>query len=78
MQDSEQSARYRDKLTRELGQTVMTCLADSATEDIVLNPDSSLWARRTRDRFSQIGNMKPWQPQSAFSAGCFFVLLTMR
>ena len=48
MQDPEQSARYSDKLTRELGPAVMSWLEDSATEDIVLNPDSSLWAKRTR------------------------------
>src|SRR5215469_8468163 len=66
MQDPEQSARYSDKLKRELGPAVMSWLQDSATEDIVLNPDSSLWAKRTREDFVQIGQMKPSQAQSAF------------
>jgi type IV secretion system protein TrbB len=66
MQDPEQGTRYRDKLRRELGEAVMTCLEDSATEDIVLNPDSTLWVKRTRRDFLQFGRMKSSQAQSAF------------
>jgi Flp pilus assembly CpaF family ATPase len=66
MQDSEQAARYRDKLVRELGQTVIACLADGLTEDLVLNPDGALWVKRTRSAFTHVGTMSPTQAQSAF------------
>ena len=36
MQDPEQAARYKDKLTRELGRTVIASLEDGTTEDLVL------------------------------------------
>jgi len=66
MQDPEQAARYKDKLTRELGRTVIACLEDGTTEDLVLNPDSTLWVKRTRGAFVNIGTMSPSQAQSAF------------
>jgi type IV secretion system protein VirB11 len=65
MHDPEQAARYHDKLTRELGATVMACLADDAMEDLVLNPDGALWAKRTRSPFTCIGTMSASQAQSA-------------
>src|SRR3984893_1861706 len=38
----EQHSRLEAKLKRELGDTVLELLDDGATEDIVLNPDSTL------------------------------------
>ncbi len=66
MHDPEQTARFKDKLTRELGGAVMACLEDDTTEDVVLNPDSTLWIKRTRSAFTAIGTMGPTQAQSAF------------
>lgn len=36
------------KLKRELGPTVLEFLNDDATFEIMLNPDSSLWVKRSR------------------------------
>lgn len=66
MQDPQQVARYKDKLERELGGTVMACLQDETTEDLVLNPDSTLWIKRTRGDFARVGKMSPTQAESAF------------
>jgi type IV secretion system protein VirB11 len=66
MQDPQQVARYKDKLERELGRTVMACLQDETTEDLVLNPDSTLWIKRTRGDFARVGKMSPTQAESAF------------
>src|SRR5712691_3460843 len=65
-QDPEQIARQKEQLTRQLGRIVITCLEDGMTEDLVLNPDSSLWGKRTRGDFTKIGTMTPTQAQSAF------------
>lgn len=43
----------------------MACLEDGATEDLVLNPDSTLWVKRTRRDFVPIATMSPTQAQSA-------------
>src|ERR671923_580054 len=66
MQDPQQVARYKDKLERELGKTVMACLQDHATEDLVLNPDGNLWIKHTRGDFRRVGSMSPTQAESAF------------
>src|SRR6516225_8565427 len=66
MQDPQQVARFRDKLERELGRTVMACLQDRTTEDLVLNPDSTLWIKRTKGDFARMGKMSPAQAESAF------------
>ena len=65
-QEPEQIARQKEQLTRQLGRIVITCLEDGTTEDLVLNPDSTLWVKRTRGDFTQIGTMTPTQAQSAF------------
>ncbi|MGH9550858.1 MAG: ATPase, T2SS/T4P/T4SS family, partial [Terriglobales bacterium] len=65
-QDPEQIARQKEQLTRQLGRIVITCLEDGTTEDLVLNPDSTLWVKRTRGDFTKIGAMTPTQAQSAF------------
>src|SRR5258708_23279183 len=65
-QDPEQIAREREEITRQLGRIVITCLEDGTTEDVVLNPDSTLWVKRTRDDFTKIGTMTATQAESAF------------
>jgi Flp pilus assembly CpaF family ATPase len=63
----EQRQRLESKLKRELGETVLSHLADDSTEDIVLNPDSSLWVKRIGEGFLRIGEMPPAQAASALN-----------
>ena len=46
---------------------VLEFLADERTEDIVLNPDSSLWMKQMGSGFRQIGAMPPVQAASALN-----------
>lgn len=63
----EQHQRLDAKLRRELGEAVLACLADTRTEDIVLNPDSSLWSKRIGEGFACVGEMPPAQAASALN-----------
>lgn len=63
----EQHSRLEAKLKRELGEVVLELLADDAAEDIVLNPDSTLWAKRMGNGFQQVGMMSPAQAASALN-----------
>jgi type IV secretion system protein VirB11 len=63
----EQHNRLDAKLRRELGETVLSLLADDLTEDIVLNPDSSLWAKQMGSGFQWVGEMSPTQAASALN-----------
>lgn len=63
----EQHDRLDAKLRREFGHTVLALLADSRTEDIVLNPDSCLWAKRIGTGFERVGQMGPAQASSALN-----------
>lgn len=63
----EQHDRLDAKLRREFGDTVLALLADSRTEDIVLNPDSCLWAKRIGTGFERVGQMGPAQASSALN-----------
>jgi len=53
------------KLKRELGDIVLSLLADDHTEDIVVNPDSALWVKRMGEESFKIGHMSPAQVASA-------------
>jgi type IV secretion system protein TrbB len=66
-QHEEQRQRYDTKLKRELGDLLLSHLADPRTEDILLNPDSVLWIKRLGESFSQIGEMPPSQATSALN-----------
>ena len=57
----EQHQRLEVKLRRELGEQVLSLLADDRTEDILLNPDSSLWVKRMSEGFQRVGSMPPAQ-----------------
>src|SRR5437899_7014219 len=61
----ERSNRLEVKLRRELGDQVLALLGDERTEDIVLNPDSSLWTKRMGEGFVRFGNMAPERAASA-------------
>src|ERR1700678_4796173 len=61
----EQHQRLEVKLRRELGEQVLRLLDDNLTEDILLNPDGSLWVKRMGDGFSRIGEMPAAQAASA-------------
>src|SRR5215813_9101569 len=63
----EQHTRLESKLKRELGEIVLSLLADERTEDIVLNPDSTLWAKRMGEGFLCVGEMPPAQAASALN-----------
>jgi P-type conjugative transfer ATPase TrbB len=65
--NDEQHTRLEAKLKRELGDTVLEMLADNATEDIVLNPDSTLWVKRMGQGFHQVGSMPSAQAASALN-----------
>ena len=61
----DRDARLDRKLRRELGECVLSLLADERTEDICLNPDSTLWVKRMNQPFEIAGAMSPGQAQSA-------------
>jgi Flp pilus assembly CpaF family ATPase len=60
-------ARLEAKLKREIGETILQLLADDQTEDIVLNPDSTVWVKRMGVRFQAVGKMPPTQAASALN-----------
>ena len=47
----EQHHRLEVKLKRELGEHILELLGDVRTEDILLNPDCSLWVKRMGEGF---------------------------
>jgi Flp pilus assembly CpaF family ATPase len=61
----EKHQRLEVKLRRELGDQVLRLLDDNLTEDILLNPDGSLWVKRTGHCFCRIGEMPAAQAASA-------------
>jgi type IV secretion system protein VirB11 len=63
----EHSHRLDTKLKRELGKQVLTLLDDDRTEDIILNPDSTLWVKRMSEGFACVGSIPPAQASSALS-----------
>ena len=62
---NDQYSRLEAKLKRELGELVLGMLADDGTEDVVLNPDSSLWVKRQGGGFECCGTMSPAAAASA-------------
>src|SRR6202050_5033220 len=61
----EQHLRLEVKLRREWGEQVLQLLDDHRTEDILLNPDGSLWVKQMGQGFSRIGEMPAAQASSA-------------
>ena len=64
---TEHEQRMELKLRRELGEQILALLDDPRTEDILLNPDSSLWMKRLGEGFTRVGEMSPTQAASALS-----------
>jgi type IV secretion system protein VirB11 len=67
VQNEEQRTRYEIKLKREFGELVLSLLADESTEDVLLNPDSSLWAKQIGKGFVRVGSIPPGQAMSAIN-----------
>src|SRR5438093_13426825 len=61
----DRDARLEQKLRRELGDGVQRLLADEFSEDICLNPDSTLWVKRMNEPFHCAGEMSATQAQAA-------------
>ncbi len=56
---TEHEQRMELKLKRELGEHILALLDDPRTEDVLLNPDSSLWTKRLGEGFTRVGEMSP-------------------
>jgi P-type conjugative transfer ATPase TrbB len=67
VQHEEQRQRFEAKLKRELGETLLRHLADARMEDIVLNPDSTLWVKRIGEDFVASSEMPAAQAASALN-----------
>ena len=61
---NDQKRRLDEKLRRELGECVLAALADTRTEDIVVNPDSRLWVNRHGEGWVVAGEMPVSQAQA--------------
>ncbi len=61
----EQDSRLQEKLKRELGPVVLGELQNPKTEDVLLNPDGMLWAKRAGEGFVELGS---YNQQNAISA----------
>ena len=67
VQNEEQRTRYEVKLKRELGDLILSTLADEGAEDVLLNADSSLWVKRIGKGFVCVGAISPGQAMSAIN-----------
>lgn len=63
----EQHQRLEVKLRRELGEQLLKLLSEDRTEDIILNPDGSVWAKRLGERFTRVATMPPQQALTAMN-----------
>lgn len=63
--EGEQRERLHVKLRRELGREVLQALEAPGTEDILLNPDASLWVKSTGRPPCRIGELGASQAASA-------------
>ena len=73
----EQRLRLDVKLKRELGDGILALLEDECTQDIVLNPDSSLWVKSLGKGFVRFDQMPPVRAASTLgtiAASCDAVL----
>jgi type IV secretion system protein VirB11 len=61
----DQNGRVVEKLRRELGRLILELMGDPRTEDIVLNPDGSLWVFRQGEGWVLVGEMSAEQAYSA-------------
>src|SRR5579883_3671643 len=66
-QHEEQRQRYETKLERELCDLVLSSLTDPRAEDVLLNPDSTLWIKRLGEGFMPIDETPPAQAASTLN-----------
>lgn len=66
-EQSNHNQRLDIKLRRELGDQILSLLNDDRVEDIVLNPDSSLWVQRIGEGFRRVGDIQPTEAVNAMS-----------
>jgi type IV secretion system protein TrbB len=64
---NEQNHRLETKLRRELGDTILALLEEDLVEDIVLNPDSTIWAKQMGTGFKRVGQMSSSQAVCAMN-----------
>ena len=67
LQNDQTHRRLQVKLRRELGDLVVNLLSQEQTEDVLLNPDSSLWVKYMGQDFAKVGHMAPETALSALS-----------
>ena len=60
----EQTSRLLEALRHDFGQAIAAYLLDEKCEDIVLNADGYLWAKRLGSRFEQIGSLTPFEAET--------------
>lgn len=65
--NEDHNTRLDAKLRREFGEAVLELLSEDSAEDVVLNPDSSLWVKRMGEGFQHVGSMLPAQVASALN-----------
>lgn len=66
-------ASMMDKLTRELGSTVLRLLNDPGVIEIILNHDGRLWAERLGHDMEQVGVMDSWQAKTMMGTVASFM-----
>ena len=64
---SEHAVRVGQKLERELGEQVLSCLKDPEVIEIMLNPDGVLWVERTGHPMARLGEIPPHQAEAAMA-----------
>ena len=67
LHNDQTNQRLDVKLRREFGEPLVSLLSDPLAEDILLNPDSSLWMKRMGQDFTNVGSMTPENAMSALS-----------
>lgn len=65
--EGEWRRRVCEKLVRELGPVVMTCLDDPEVIEIMLNPDGGLWVERMGRPMERLGEMLPHRAEAAMA-----------
>jgi len=64
---SEHAVRVGQKLERELGEQILSCLRDPEVIEIMLNPDGVLWVERTGHPMARLGEIPPHQAEAAMA-----------
>lgn len=64
---SEYALRAGQKLERELGEQVLSCLKDPEVIEIMLNPDGVLWVERMGRPMARLGLMPPHRAEAAMA-----------